>query len=131
MKLEEHVIWLGEKYGKDFRFNSHFYKMCDLIVCPALSEGFDFMLANASASGVPIVATNCGAHPDRIINEKNGLLTGTKPEQIADGIVKVLTNDSLAKKFGKEGVNFSKKFTWKKSAEAHLKVYESVIKKHK
>jgi glycosyltransferase involved in cell wall biosynthesis len=131
MGLEDYVVWLGEKYGKDFSFNSHFYKMCDLIVCPAISEGFDFMLANASACGTPIVATNCGAHPDRVINGKNGLLTGVKPEQIAAGITKILSNNKLAEKFGKEGATYAKKFTWKKSAEAHLKVYEEVIRKHK
>jgi glycosyltransferase involved in cell wall biosynthesis len=88
------------------------------------------MLANASACGVPIVATNCGANPDRVIDGKTGLLTGSKPEQIAAGIVKILTNEKRAQKFGKEGAKFAKKFTWKKSAEAHLKVYENVIKKH-
>jgi glycosyltransferase involved in cell wall biosynthesis len=129
MNLEEHVIWLGEKYGKDFSFNPHFYKMCDVIVCAALSEGFDFMLANASACGTPVVATNCGAHPDRVVNNKNGLLTGTNPEQIAPGIVKVLTNDALAKKFGKEGAKYSKQFTWKKSAKKHLEIYEMLVKK--
>jgi glycosyltransferase involved in cell wall biosynthesis len=128
MNLEDHVVWLGEKIGKDFNFNPHFYKMCDLIVCPALSDGFDFMLANASACGTPVVATNRGAHPERIINGKNGLLTGTRPEQIAAGIVKVLTNDSLARKFGKEGVKFSKQFTWKKCAQKHLEIYEMLIK---
>lgn len=130
MKLTDHVVWLGEKYGKDFNFNSHFYKMCDLIACPALSEGFDFMLANASACGTPLVATNCGAHPDRI-NGKNGILTGTSPEQIADGIVKILSNERLARSCGAEGIKFTKKLTWKRSAEEHLKVYEEVIRKHK
>lgn len=130
MKLEDHVVWLGEKYGKDFNFNPHFFKMCDVIVNPSLSEGFGFMLANASACGVPIVATNCGANQDRI-NGKNGILTGTKPEQIAQGIVKILSNERRAKKYGKEGVKFARKFTWKNSAQAHLKVYEEVIRKHK
>lgn len=130
MKLEDYVVWLGEKYGKDFNFNPHFFKMCDVIVNPSLSEGFGFMIANASACGIPIVATNAGANAERI-NGKNGLLTGTKPEQIADGIVRVLSNEKLAKKFGKEGAKFSRKFTWKKSAEAHLKVYEDAIRKHK
>lgn len=128
MKLEDHVVWLGEKYGKDFNFNPHFFKMCDVIVNPSLSEGFGFMLANASACGIPVVATNCGANPDRIINGKTGLLTGTKPDQIAAGIVKVLKNDALAKKFGREGVKYSKQFTWKESARKHLEIYEMVIK---
>ena len=130
MNLEEHVVWLGEKYGKDFNFNPHFYKMCDVIVSPSLSEGFNFMIANASACGAPVVATRCGASPERVINGRTGLLTEPSPEQIAAGIVKVLTNENLAKKFGKEGAKFSRKFTWKKSAETHLKVYESLIKKH-
>lgn len=131
MNIQDSVVWFGDKISRDFSFNPHFYKMCDAIACPALSEGFDFMLANASACGTPIIATDCGAHPDRVINGKNGLLTGTNPTQIADGIVKVLSNESLAKRFGKEGAKYAKKFTWKKSAEAHLKVYEEVIRKHK
>lgn len=129
MDLEDHVTWLGEKFGKDFNFNPHFYKMCDVVVSPSFSEGFNFMLANASACGVPVVATSCGANPERVVNGKTGLLTGSKPEQIASGIVRILKNDALAKKLGRNGARFSKKFTWEKSALAHAKVYEELATK--
>jgi glycosyltransferase involved in cell wall biosynthesis len=58
-------------------------------------------------------------------------LTGTRPEQIAAGIVRILTNNSLARKFGREGVKYSKQLTWKESAKRHLEIYETLVKSTK
>lgn len=127
LEIEKYVIYVGEEYSKDFEFNPHFLKMCDVIVCPAFSDGFCFMLAEASACGRPVVATNAGAHPDRVKN--NGILTKTTPEDIAEGIVRVLTSKKLASKFSKNSSIYARQFTWEKSVRQHLRVYEELMPK--
>ncbi|MGH9922282.1 MAG: glycosyltransferase [Nitrososphaerales archaeon] len=54
--------------------NPRFLKSCN-VVCPALSDGFCFLTAEVSACGLPVVTTNVGAHSERVIDEKTGILT--------------------------------------------------------
>lgn len=46
---------------------------CDAFVLPSRHESFGVVLAEATASGLPVVATRCGG-PEEIVNEINGLL---------------------------------------------------------
>lgn len=46
----------------------------DVFVFPSLSEGFSLALAEAMASGLPIVATAVGAAPDLLVNNQSALL---------------------------------------------------------
>jgi glycosyltransferase involved in cell wall biosynthesis len=103
--------------------------MCDVVVCPAVSDGFCFMLAEASACGKPVVATKAGSHPERIINNKTGILTSVSPQSLAEGIIKILENPKLAKRFGQNGAKLAKKFTWEESVRKHLEIYEMLVKK--
>jgi glycosyltransferase involved in cell wall biosynthesis len=124
MGLEKNIIYVGSRPYDEV---PKFMGMVDVIVCPAISEGFCFMLAEASACGKPVVATNAGAHVDRIVNNKTGILTSVSPESFAEGIIKVLENRALAEKLGKNGAEFTKQFTWEKSSKAHMEVYEKLI----
>ncbi|MFQ5941744.1 MAG: glycosyltransferase family 4 protein [Nitrososphaerales archaeon] len=127
MKLEEHVIYIGNIHYEN---NPRFLKMCDLVVCPALSDGFCFLLAEASACGVPTVATNLGSHPERIVDGKTGLVTEPVPESLANSILDLLQNESKAEKFGNEGQKYSKTFTWKHSSRKHLEVYAKLLERN-
>jgi glycosyltransferase involved in cell wall biosynthesis len=124
--LEKNIVYTGPRPYNEV---PKFMAMVDLVVCPAISEGFCFMLAEASACGKPVVATNAGAHTDRVINNKTGILTSVSPESFAQGIVKLLENPKEAERFGKNGARFTKKFTWKKSVKKHLEIYEMLIDK--
>jgi glycosyltransferase involved in cell wall biosynthesis len=50
------------------------HREADIFVFPSLSEGFSLALAEAMASGLPIVATNLGAAPDLLVHEESALL---------------------------------------------------------
>jgi glycosyltransferase involved in cell wall biosynthesis len=122
--LEDKVVYAGSRPYSEV---SRFMAMSDVVACPALSEGFCFMLAEASACGRPIVATDAGAHPERIVNNKTGILTEVSPEGLSEGIIKVLGNSNLAGKLGSNGVKFTKQFTWEKSVNKHLEIYEKLV----
>jgi glycosyltransferase involved in cell wall biosynthesis len=125
LNIKKYVFYAGSRPYKEV---PKFMAMTDVMVCPAISEGFCFMLAEASACGKPVVAVNAGAHPDRVINNKTGILTSASPESLAEGIIKILENPSLAKRFGKNGAKFAKQFTWEKSVKKHLEIYEMLVK---
>lgn len=128
MDLEKHVIYLGNIPYED---NAKFLRMCDLVVCPALSDGFCFLLAEASACGVPVVATSLGAHSERVINGRTGLLTQPTAESLANSIIEVLRDESKAEEFGREAQKHSKDFTWERSSQKHLDIYEKLVETKK
>lgn len=121
--VENSVISLGRIPDNEVK---NFMEMCDIIVCPALSDGFCFLLAEASSCGVPILATNSGSHPERISN--NGVLVDTDSRSIAKGIIELLKNEDIRKKIGDNGLIVTKKLKWKDSVKMHLEIYRSILK---
>ncbi len=126
MQLKNHVIYVG---NIPYRDNPRFLKTCDVVVCPALSDGFCFLLAEASACGVPVVATNLGSHPERVINHKTGILTQPTAESLSDSIIELLSDEQLMKNFGHEGKKYAERFNWEESTRKHIKIYEMLLSK--
>lgn len=92
--LKNKIILLGQiqeayKYMKAF----------DVFVLPSLKEGFPWVILEAMAAKVPIVATNVGALPEIIENNKNGILVEPKnPQQLAEAIQRLLENERIRQK---------------------------------
>jgi trehalose synthase len=81
-----------------------------VIIQRSLREGFGLTVSEALYKGTPVVASNVGGIPLQIIHGENGFLH--KPNDIdgfAKSIVKLLKNDKLRKKMGKNGKEYVKK----------------------
>jgi glycosyltransferase involved in cell wall biosynthesis len=126
MGLQKSVIYIGNIPYQD---NPYFLRMCDVVVCPALSDGFCFLLAEASACGIPVVATKLGAHADRVVHGRTGLLTEPSAESIASAMVQILSDEKRLKSFGQEGRNHAARFTWEESTRKHMEIYEMLLSK--
>jgi glycosyltransferase involved in cell wall biosynthesis len=126
--IEDKTIYLGERPREEV---PHFFNVLDVVVCPALAEGFCFMIGEALACGRPSVATALGAHNERIIHEDTGILTKEDPQELADAIIKILNDPAIGEKFGRRAVEESKKLTWENSVNKHLEIYQCVIEKRK
>ncbi len=53
---------------------SQYLKALDLFVLPSLKEGLPYALLEASAAGLPIIATAVGGNPEVVTDDFNGLL---------------------------------------------------------
>lgn len=122
MGLEKFVISLGRiPDGTE----PQFYSMLDIFAGASIAEGFGLVYAEASRCGKAVVATNSASIPEVIVNGKTGILVPIRnPKALAEAIVKLLNNDKLSKRMGKNGVDYTKKFTWENSVKKHLEVYE-------
>ncbi|MFZ0514345.1 MAG: glycosyltransferase family 4 protein [Candidatus Nitrosopolaris sp.] len=128
MGLDKYVIYIGNiPYEK----NPEFLRMCDLIVCPAVADGFCFLLAEASACGRPVIATNVGAHKERVVHGKTGYLVGITAEEIAKFIVQILSDKNNFKNLGDEAYKNAAGLSWERSATKHIDVYEMLISKNR
>lgn len=98
-----------------------------VFINPALTEPFGLTLLEASASGLPIVATNDGGPNDIVRNCKNGILVNpTKPKAIATALKKIITNSQLWERYSKNGIlNVREHYTW----DSHARIYCGLTKK--
>jgi glycosyltransferase involved in cell wall biosynthesis len=123
--IEKYVIYVG---SRPFEELPQFYASCDVVVGASVAEGFGFMYAEASSCGKPVVAPKAGCIPEIILDKKTGILVEPKnPKSLADAIIELLTNEEKARKMGKKGAEYMKKFTWENSVKKHLEIYEKLI----
>ena len=59
-------------------------------------------------------------------DKKNGFIVKHSPEKIADAIIKILSNDKLRIKMGKESLK--KRYYWKDDMERLKRTYKRLIK---
>ncbi|NOX79595.1 MAG: HAD-IIB family hydrolase [Deltaproteobacteria bacterium] len=86
------------------------YRLCaegrGVFVNPALVEPFGLTLIEASACGLPIVATNDGGPEDIIANCDNGILVDARqPEKIGQAVKSILIDQQRWETFSKNGIN--------------------------
>ncbi len=82
-----------------------YYKSAAVFCMPTRKDPFGIVYLEAMQAGLPIVATNLGAIPDFIQNDWNGFLVEPGDIRcIADGIIKLLADESLCQLFGKRSI---------------------------
>jgi len=107
-----------------------YYKSSHVIVLPSttVQEGFGMVLIEGNACEKPVIGTKVGGIQYVIKDGENGLLIPPKNlGALADAIIKLLNNEDLAKKMGKDGRRLvEEKYTWKRATEMTEKVYGEV-----
>lgn len=98
-----------------------------VFINPALTEPFGLTLLEASATGLPIVATNDGGPNDIVRNCNNGILVDpTQPRKMSAAIRKIIANSHLWDQYSKSGsMKVRQHYTW----ESHARTYAKAIQK--
>lgn len=102
-----------------------FYQMARIFIYPSVFEGFGIPIIEALYSGVPVITStgSCFAEsggPDSIY------VSPEIPEQIADSIDRLLSDEILLKEIIFKGLKFVQKFDEKKIAEDMSDLYTSL-----
>ncbi len=88
-----------------------------LFVNPALNEPFGLTLLEASAAGLPIVATDSGGPNDIVETCGNGLLVDPRdPAAIGEAILRILSDRHLRERFAKAGARVAEAYDWSRHA---------------
>lgn len=95
------------------------YSGAKTLVYTSLYEGFGLPILEAMQAGCPVITSNISSMPE-VAGDAAVLVDPTNPKGIADGIEKALSD---REKWIKKGKRRVKQFSWRKTAEATLKVY--------
>ena len=102
-----------------------------VFVNAALTEPFGITLLEASATGLPLVATNDGGPNDIIKNCESGILVDpTDSAEISSAIKEILVHEGVWNKFSRNGVLKTREFySWEYHADAYLKQLQNISEK--
>ncbi len=92
------------------------YRSCALFVFPSTVETFGNPLVEAMACAAPIVSSNNAAMPE-VLGGAGLLFDPHKPEQIAERIIEVLSDDNLRSDLSNRSLERSKNFSWRITGE--------------
>lgn len=101
----------------------------DIVVLPSFTEGLPNVALEASAAGVPVVATAVGGTPEVIADGETGyLVPAGEPEQLAAKVSELLRDGSLRRQFGDAGrTRMQELFTFESQADAYLKLFDELL----
>lgn len=124
-KLENNIRFLGQLNYGDVAQQT---RNCDIVVMPSIyeSESFGVAAIEASASEVPVIATNVGGVPEVVINNKTGYLVQPKNvDELTNKLLVLIKNPQLRQQMGKEGRNFVlNKYQWLSNASLMANLYK-------
>lgn len=91
--LESKVTLIGKKKNAE-----QYLKAFGMFVLPSEKEGMPWVILEAFAARIPVIATNVGGIPSMIVHEKEGLLVPPKnPAALANAIQKMKNMDPARK----------------------------------
>lgn len=105
------------------------YNSVQVLVSPSLYEGFGLPAAEAMACGTAVVATTAGAFPEFIEDGRTGVLVPPgDADALAAAIKSLLLDPERCVRMGDAAsAHIRSEFTWKRTAEATVALYEEVL----
>jgi glycosyltransferase involved in cell wall biosynthesis len=97
-----------------------------MFVFPSLYEGFGLPPLEAMACGVPVACSNASSLPE-VVGDAGMMFDPYDIYSIASAVANLLDSPDLRDKLREAGLRRASKFTWQRTAQATLSVYQSVL----
>jgi len=102
------------------------YNLASLFVYPTKYEGFGLPALEAMACGTPVVTTAISSLPE-IVGDAGMLIPPGDEQALASAMAEVLHDSTLFNQLRTRGLQRSEHFTWERTAQQTLKVYQQVL----
>ena len=121
--LKNKVIFLGKTNEVDKILCSS-----DLFLLPSEKESFGLAALEAMALKVPVISTNTGGLKDLNINGNSGYTSDIGDiDSMAKNAIKILSDDSLEKKYRNQAFENAKKYDIKTVIPLYEKIYDQAL----
>ncbi len=121
--LKNKVKILGEVIDKNL---IALYNMAELCLYPSLYEGFGLPILEAQACGCPVLTSNITSCPE-VAGEGAHLVDPYSIKEIEQGILKIINNNEYKDKLIRKGYKNIDRFSWRKSSEEILKLFNKTL----
>jgi phosphatidylinositol alpha-1,6-mannosyltransferase len=126
LQVENSILFTGEISEEK---KAAFYQLCDVFIMTPRQigsdvEGFGTVYLEANQFGKPVVAGRSGGVGEAVVDGVTGIIMDPENvNQIAEAVIKLLTDEPLAKKLGEQGQErVEKEFRWEIQAEKLKKI---------
>lgn len=121
--LNDRVVWIEYAPDEDLPL---LYEGADALVLLSTYEGFGLPLVEAMACGTPVVASNLTSLPE-VVGDAGLLVDPSNEAEVTEAIRSVLVDSRLRANLAEKALRRAKIFSWRKSAEKCLAVFEEVV----
>ena len=123
LKLGNKVIIFGYVTEQQLK---NLYQNAEFFIYPSYYEGFGLPVLEAFACNCPVISSNNSSLIE-INPSKQWLVNPNSNQDISDKINKMLSlSEEEREKLLNNNYNFAKKFTWQKTAEKYLKIFNNL-----
>lgn len=124
--LQSHVTFTGRVSDEDL---VQLHRVGTVYCMPSPAELQSIATLEAMASGQPIVAVDAGALKELCQNERNGFLCEQDDdEQIAEGLLAILQDADLRKRYSKESLAIAMTHDLRTTLQRFEEIYSDLIK---
>lgn len=121
--LENRVIFTGYVSNGEL---SALYSAAAVLIYPSLYEGFGLPVLEAMTCGTPVITSNSSSLPE-VAGDAALLIDPRNVAALVAALRAVLTSSDLAGDLRARGLKQARLFSWQKTAEQTLAVYDRVL----
>ena len=105
------------------------YNCADVLAFPSRYEGFGLTVLEAMACGTPVVCSNSSSLPE-VVGNAALLVSPNDAPALAQALQRVLTDAALRQQMKALGLQQAARFSWSRTAQETLAVYERIMTQH-
>lgn len=122
--IREQIVMPGYIVNSDLPY---IYNSAFAFLYTSLRESFGIPLLEAMACGTPVITSNTSSMPEIAGNEAI-LINPESPEEITEQMLRLESDEDYYNTLKEIGLKRAELFSWRKTAEELLKLYETVYK---
>jgi glycosyltransferase involved in cell wall biosynthesis len=102
------------------------YGAASVFLFPSIEEGFGLPVLEAMAHGLPVIASGTSSLPE-VGGDAALYVDPNDPADLAEKVTRVCEDLALRRRLIEEGLARAGEFTWRRTAEKTLRVYDEVL----